>query len=167
MISHFKPTLQTKGAWMYPRLFWETGVLGQVLYLEAHAMGISATGIGCFFDDPGNDKMPPSSSLVSLYWLSKILSLNPKLNETWLKSRDTCQMTGIKLDLLVACVFQEDHQTSLDSLMVWLPCTHWNGLNRVLLFCFEIRCRWLYWLYFSYSIFTLLWQSYKKNKKNS
>lgn len=38
---------------MYPRLFWETGVLGQVLYLEAHAAGLSATGIGCFFDDPG------------------------------------------------------------------------------------------------------------------
>lgn len=48
MIAHFKPTLQEKGAWMYPRLFWETGVLGQVLYLEAHAVGISATGIGCF-----------------------------------------------------------------------------------------------------------------------
>ncbi|KAF9611688.1 hypothetical protein IFM89_034871 [Coptis chinensis] len=36
---------------MYPRLFWETGILGQVLYLEAHAVGISATGIGCYFDD--------------------------------------------------------------------------------------------------------------------
>nr|GLL25316.1 uncharacterized protein LOC109171564 [Ipomoea trifida] len=52
MIAHFEPTLREKGAWMYPRLFWETGVLGQVLYLEAHAVGISATGIGCFFDDP-------------------------------------------------------------------------------------------------------------------
>lgn len=53
MIAHLEPTLQAKGAWMYPRLFWETGVLGQVLYLEAHAVGISATGIGCFHDDPG------------------------------------------------------------------------------------------------------------------
>lgn len=53
MVAHFEPTLQNKGAWMYPRLFWETGILGQVLYLEAHAVGISATGIGCFFDDPG------------------------------------------------------------------------------------------------------------------
>ncbi|KAM7512095.1 hypothetical protein LguiB_010970 [Lonicera macranthoides] len=52
MVAHFKPTLKEKGVWMYPRLFWETGVLGQVLYLEAHAVGISATGIGCFFDDP-------------------------------------------------------------------------------------------------------------------
>ncbi|KAI3971315.1 hypothetical protein MKX01_008159 [Papaver californicum] len=40
-----------KNAWMYPRLFWETGILGQILYLEAHAVGISATGIGCYFDD--------------------------------------------------------------------------------------------------------------------
>ena len=38
---------------MYPRLFWERGVLGQLLYLEAHAVGIAATGIGCYFDDPG------------------------------------------------------------------------------------------------------------------
>lgn len=52
MVAHFEPTLCQKGAWMYPRLFWETGVLGQVLYLEAHGVGLSATGIGCFFDDP-------------------------------------------------------------------------------------------------------------------
>ncbi|KNA21705.1 hypothetical protein SOVF_040330 isoform A [Spinacia oleracea] len=68
MISHFKPTLQTKGAWMYPRLFWETGVLGQVLYLEAHAMGISATGIGCFFDDPVHEVLGlEGSDYQSLY----------------------------------------------------------------------------------------------------
>ncbi|OAY85984.1 hypothetical protein ACMD2_12159 [Ananas comosus] len=51
MVARFEPVLREKGAWMYPRLFWETGVLGQVLYLEAHAVGISATGIGCYFDD--------------------------------------------------------------------------------------------------------------------
>ena len=33
-------------------LFWEAGLLGQVLYLEAEAAGVRATGIGCFFDDP-------------------------------------------------------------------------------------------------------------------
>ena len=27
-------------------------MVGQVLYLEAEAAGIRATGIGCFFDDP-------------------------------------------------------------------------------------------------------------------
>jgi len=37
---------------MYRRLFWEAGMIGQVLYLEAEALGLRATGIGCFFDDP-------------------------------------------------------------------------------------------------------------------
>ena len=36
---------------MYPRLFWETGLVGQVLYLEAEAHDLRATGIGCFLDD--------------------------------------------------------------------------------------------------------------------
>lgn len=37
--------------WRYRHFFWECGILGQVLYLEAEAAGIRATGIGCFFDD--------------------------------------------------------------------------------------------------------------------
>ncbi|OVA19540.1 Nitroreductase-like [Macleaya cordata] len=52
MVARFDQTLREKNVWMYPRLFWETGILGQILYLEAHAVGISATGIGCYFDDP-------------------------------------------------------------------------------------------------------------------
>ncbi|GFY90333.1 nitroreductase family protein [Actinidia rufa] len=68
MVAHFEPTLRSKGAWMYPRLFWETGVLGQVLYLEAHAVGISATGIGCFFDDPVHEVLGlRGSNYQSLY----------------------------------------------------------------------------------------------------
>ncbi|XP_074279974.1 uncharacterized protein LOC141605194 [Silene latifolia] len=68
MIAHFEPSLREKGAWMYPRLFWETGVLGQVLYLEAHAVGISATGIGCFFDDPVHEVLGlKGSDYQSLY----------------------------------------------------------------------------------------------------
>ena len=35
----------------YPRLFWESGLIGQVLYLEAEAFNLRGTGIGCFFDD--------------------------------------------------------------------------------------------------------------------
>ncbi len=38
-------------AWRYRALHWECGAIGQVLYLEAEAAGIRATGIGCFFDD--------------------------------------------------------------------------------------------------------------------
>lgn len=51
MISDFDHTLETDGPWAYRRLFWETGLIGQVLYLEAEAAGIRSTGIGCFFDD--------------------------------------------------------------------------------------------------------------------
>jgi hypothetical protein len=30
-------------------------MIGQVLYLEAEAKGVQATGIGCFFDNPVHD----------------------------------------------------------------------------------------------------------------
>jgi len=39
------------GAPFYRNLFWETGMIGQSLYLEAEAWGRRGTGIGCFFDD--------------------------------------------------------------------------------------------------------------------
>ena len=52
MIAEFESSLRQHGPWFYRRLFWETGVIGQVLYLEAEAAGVRATGIGCFFDDP-------------------------------------------------------------------------------------------------------------------
>lgn len=52
MIAEFEATLRTYGPWFYRRLFWETGVIGQVLYLEAEAAGVRGTGVGCFFDDP-------------------------------------------------------------------------------------------------------------------
>ncbi len=52
MLTEFEGRLREGGAWWYPRLFWESGLLGQVLYLEAEAAGVRSTGIGCFFDDP-------------------------------------------------------------------------------------------------------------------
>lgn len=52
MIADFERPLKEHGAWFYPRLFWESGLIGQVLYLEAEALGLRGTGIGCFFDDP-------------------------------------------------------------------------------------------------------------------
>lgn len=52
MLAEFEGCLREGGAWWYPRLFWEAGLLGQVLYLEAEAAGVRGTGIGCFFDDP-------------------------------------------------------------------------------------------------------------------
>jgi len=43
--------LERAGPALYARLFHETGAIGQVLYLEAEAVGLRGTGIGCFFDD--------------------------------------------------------------------------------------------------------------------
>lgn len=50
MLARFDAALD-EGAWRYPRLYWECGQIGQLLYLEAEAAGLSGTGIGCFFDD--------------------------------------------------------------------------------------------------------------------
>jgi len=52
MIAEFEPSLRRHGPWFYRRLFWEAGLIGQVLYLEAEAAAVRGTGIGCFFDDP-------------------------------------------------------------------------------------------------------------------
>ena len=52
MIAEYEESLERYGPWFYSRLFWEAGVVGQVLYLEAEAAGIRSTGIGCYFDDP-------------------------------------------------------------------------------------------------------------------
>jgi len=51
MLARFDHTLQGAGPSAYPELFRETGAIGQMLYLEAEAAGLSGTGIGCFFDD--------------------------------------------------------------------------------------------------------------------
>ncbi len=51
MLADFEATLRSSGPAAYLRLHWEAGLIGQVLYLEAEAAGIRATGIGCFFDD--------------------------------------------------------------------------------------------------------------------
>ena len=52
MIARFQQSLRERGDWFYRRLFWETGLIGQVLYWVAEAARARATGIGCFYDDP-------------------------------------------------------------------------------------------------------------------
>ena len=52
MMADFRRSLEQFGPWFYKRLFWEAGYIGQLLYLEAEAAGIRATGIGAYFDDP-------------------------------------------------------------------------------------------------------------------
>jgi SagB-type dehydrogenase family enzyme len=68
MLAEFEGRLREGGAWWYPRLFWESGLVGQVLYLEAEAAGVRATGIGCFFDDPVHEIVAMKGlNLQSLY----------------------------------------------------------------------------------------------------
>ena len=57
MLARFEATLAEQGDWAYRRLFWECGLIGQVLYLEAEAAGVRATGIGCFYDDPVHETL--------------------------------------------------------------------------------------------------------------
>jgi len=57
MITQFEGPIRENGPWFYPRLFWESGLVGQVLYLDAEVVGIRSTGIGCFFDDPVHDML--------------------------------------------------------------------------------------------------------------
>ncbi|MGH8707775.1 MAG: SagB/ThcOx family dehydrogenase, partial [Burkholderiales bacterium] len=68
MIAEYRENLVAQGPWFYRRLFWEAGAVGQVLYLEAEAAGVRATGIGCYFDDPVHQVFGLSGvDLQSLY----------------------------------------------------------------------------------------------------
>ena len=51
MLADYMDSLTRYGAAFYRNLFWEAGMVGQVLYLEAEEAGLRGTGIGCYFDD--------------------------------------------------------------------------------------------------------------------
>lgn len=50
MIGRFRDRIEGH-PYLYRRLHWEAGMIGQVLYLEAEAHRLRGTGMGCFFDD--------------------------------------------------------------------------------------------------------------------
>jgi len=50
MLARFQETVEA-APYRYRHLFWESGMIGQILYLEAEACGLRGTGIGCYFDD--------------------------------------------------------------------------------------------------------------------
>lgn len=51
MLCNFSSSLEKHGAIGYKNLYHQCGAIGQMLYLEATSLGLSATGIGCFLDD--------------------------------------------------------------------------------------------------------------------
>jgi SagB-type dehydrogenase family enzyme len=50
MLALFEPVIE-RAPWEYRTLHYEAGLVGQALYVEATALGLKGTGIGCFFDD--------------------------------------------------------------------------------------------------------------------
>ncbi|MDY0042770.1 MAG: SagB/ThcOx family dehydrogenase [Desulforhabdus sp.] len=67
MVARFRPIVQQE-PFRYRHLFWEAGMIGQILYLEAEANGLRATGIGCFYDDSVHEIMGlGGNSYQSLY----------------------------------------------------------------------------------------------------
>jgi SagB-type dehydrogenase family enzyme len=61
MLADYMDSLVAYGASFYRNLFWEAGLVGQVLYLESEEAGIRATGMGCYFDDPVHEVFGISS----------------------------------------------------------------------------------------------------------
>src|SRR2546422_224427 len=59
MIAEYQEALFKHGPWFYRRLFWETGVIGQVLYLEAEAAGGGGDGDRWLFHEPGAPALRP------------------------------------------------------------------------------------------------------------
>jgi hypothetical protein len=67
IVAELSETIKTS-PWLYRRLFWECGLLGQVLYLEAEASGLRCAGFGCYFDDSVHEILGiKDDQLQSLY----------------------------------------------------------------------------------------------------
>ncbi|WP_036263337.1 rhodanese-like domain-containing protein [Methylocapsa aurea] len=67
MISEFESLVRAE-PWRYKQLHWEAGLLGHVLYLEAEALGLRGTGIGCYFDDSMHEVLGlKHAAFASLY----------------------------------------------------------------------------------------------------
>ena len=67
MIAEFRDALAASPA-VYRDLHQEAGLVGQVLYLEAEALGLRGTGIGCFFDEAVHELLGLSTDrFQSLY----------------------------------------------------------------------------------------------------
>merc|ERR1712032_919399 len=49
MLSDFEPLLRRYGAWLYRRMFWEAGMIGQAVHLAVEDAGFHGVGMGSFF----------------------------------------------------------------------------------------------------------------------
>ncbi|MEE7626337.1 SagB/ThcOx family dehydrogenase [Methylobacter sp. Wu8] len=82
MIAEFGEVIETE-PWLYRRLFWECGLIGQTLYLEAEAASLRGTGIGCYFDDSMHELLGiKNDEFQSLYHFTVGKPLEDKRLET-------------------------------------------------------------------------------------
>ncbi|MHB1530211.1 MAG: nitroreductase [Acidiferrobacteraceae bacterium] len=83
MLGEYESAL-VAGPWHYRELFWEAGVLGQVLYLEAEAAGFAGTGIGCYFDDAVHEVFGIQGDVLqSMYHFTVGQALTDTRLQTW------------------------------------------------------------------------------------
>jgi hypothetical protein len=83
MLAEYEASL-VAGPWRYRELFWEAGVLGQVLYLEAEAAGFAGTGIGCYFDDAVHEVFGIQGDVLqSMYHFTVGQALTDTRLQTW------------------------------------------------------------------------------------
>ncbi len=84
MIAEFSESIRQHGAWFYRNLFWEAGMIGQVLYLEAEAAGVRSTGIGCYFDDAVHKVLGlADNQFQSLYHFTVGVPVEDHRLQTW------------------------------------------------------------------------------------
>ena len=70
MIARLESSLRERGEWFYRRLFWETGILGQVLSSRRKRQA-RARPIGCFYDEiPSTRPRAVRQRVQSLYHFS-------------------------------------------------------------------------------------------------
>jgi hypothetical protein len=82
MVAEFDTPLSLDPS-AYRDLHREAGLIGQVLYLHAEALGLRGTGIGCYFDDPFHELLGlQDTTLQSLYHFTVGLPLDDSRIET-------------------------------------------------------------------------------------
>ena len=84
MLAEFAEPIRRHGSWFYRNLFWEAGLIGQVLYLEAEAAGARSTGIGCYFDDAVHDVLGlTDNQFQSLYHFTVGIPVEDRRLQSW------------------------------------------------------------------------------------
>lgn len=77
--ADFSNSLKHFGVQTYRHLYWQAGMLSQQLYLQATALNLAATGIGCFYDDPWQGFLGENTASMQMLYLTAVG--NPVMDE--------------------------------------------------------------------------------------